>query len=279
MRSKVPDPGLALGKKLVDANALTEQAGDLVCTRSTTLIAASTWAQGLRCWETPRQPGSCVGGGSVGSISGQVAYWSVVLGPGDRPPRHTSTRYDIKPRSELQTATTLTPPPGAVSTTGMVTVRGRHRRSADVVAELMDVLADEPRVVACDLAGMTAEGSAMLAKGFAPVGECLTHWPGTVVMVYAPDPQLRSRLHDAKSGARLLIHISRGAAGTEPMRLLQTLARGWGVIPARSAGSTLWIVLDAATGQRHPRHAHRQQAGAAHDAPSRWERRNDGSLF
>jgi len=253
----------------------------------------------------------------------------------------------------------------------MVTVRGQHRRSADVVGELMDVLADEPRVVACDLAGMTAEGSAMLAKGFAPVGEYLTHWPGTVVMVYAPDPLLRSRLSAAMSGERLLIHISRDAAGTEPhqllprlrrmslrlwpgpdapgearsfvtqtllgwkvprlvaqagevaaeltagattdsttgldlmlsrvddrvriavrdhqpqprtpsvgelppspltdsgLRLVQTLARGWGVIPARSAGKTVWIVLDTATGQRHRSHTRRQQANAAHEAARR----------
>ncbi len=253
----------------------------------------------------------------------------------------------------------------------MVTVRGQHRRSADVVGELMDVLADEPRVVACDLAGMTAEGSAMLAKGFAPVGEYLMHWPGTVVMVYAPDPLLRSRLSAAMSGERLLIHISRDAAGTEPhqllprlrrkslrlwpgpdapgearsfvtqtllgwklprpvaqagevaaeltagadtdsttgldlmlsgvddrvriavrdhqpqprtpsvgelppcpltdsgLRLVQTLARGWGVIPARSAGKTVWIVLDTATGRRHHGHTRRQQASAAHEAARR----------
>lgn len=267
--------------------------------------------------------------------------------------------------------TTVAPPPGAVSTNGMVTVRGQHRRSADVVGELMDVLADEPRVVACDLAGMTAEGSAMLATGFAPVCEYLTHWPGTVVMVYAPDPQLRSRLSAAMSGERLLIHISRDAAATEPhqlrprlrrkslrlwpgpdapdearsfvtqtlldwmlprlvaqtgevaaeltagatrdstsgldlmlsrvddrvriavrdhqpqpcappvgepppspvtgsgLRLVQTLARGWGVIPARSAGKTVWIVLDTGTGQRHRSHTCRQQASAAHEAARR----------
>jgi hypothetical protein len=33
----------------------------------------------------------------------------------------------------------------------------------------MEVLVDGPRAVACDLAGMTAEGSAMLARNFAPV--------------------------------------------------------------------------------------------------------------
>jgi hypothetical protein len=107
----------------------------------------------------------------------------------------------------------------------MVSVRGEHRRSADVVGELMDVLADEPRVVACDLAGMTAEGSAMLAGGFAPVGEYLTQWPGTVVMVYAPAPRLCSRLYAAMSGERLLIHISRDAAGSEPHELLPRLRR------------------------------------------------------
>jgi hypothetical protein len=143
----------------------------------------------------------------------------VRLSPRDGPPSYTS-------RSELlQTATTPTSPRGAVSTTGVVTVRGQHRRSADVVAELMDVLADEPRVVACDLAGMAAEGSAMLAEGFAPVGEYLAQWPGTVVMAYAPDPQVRSRLHTAMSGERLRIHISRDAAGTEPHQLLPPLQR------------------------------------------------------
>jgi hypothetical protein len=98
-------------------------------------------------------------------------------------------------------------------------------------------------------------------------------------MVYAPDPQLRSRLHAAMSGARLLIHIPRDAAATETLRLLQSLARGRAMIPARSAGKSVWVVLNAATGQRHRRHTHRQQASRAHDAPGRWERRHDGSLF
>jgi hypothetical protein len=191
------------------------------------------------------------------------------------------------------------------------------------------------------------------------------------VMVYAPDPQLRSRLSAAMSGARLLIHISRDAAATEPhqllpqvrrqslrlwpgpaapkearsfvsetlldwklprlvaqvgevaaevtagattdtttglelmlsrvddrvriavrdhqpqpcapsagelprspltgsgLRLVQALARGWGVIPARNAGKTIWVVLDTATGQRLRRHTHHQQVSAAHESGRR----------
>jgi len=158
----------------------------------------------------------------------------------------------------------------------MVTVRGQHRRSADVVGELMDVLADQPRVVACDLAGMTAEGSAMLAKGFAPVSEYLRHWPGTVVKVYAPDAQLRSRLSAAMSGehqpqpcAPSVGELPQCPLAGSGLRLVQTLARGWGVIPTRKAGKTVWVVLDTATGQRHRSHIHRQQASAAHEASRR----------
>jgi hypothetical protein len=55
----------------------------------------------------------------------------------------------------------------------LVTVHGGDRRISGVVTELMDVVADEPRVAACDLVGMTAEGSAMLAEEFAPVRQYL----------------------------------------------------------------------------------------------------------
>jgi hypothetical protein len=111
--------------------------------------------------------------------------------------RYITTRHRLDHRHAQRARRTLT-------------VRGRG-------LELMDVLADEPRVVTCDLAGMTAEGSAMRAKGFSPVGEYLTQWPGTVVMVYAPDPQLRSRFVRRHVGRALADpHLSRWRRNRAP---------------------------------------------------------------
>jgi hypothetical protein len=106
---------------------------------------------------------------------------------------------------------------------GMVTVTGDGRGPADIVAELMDVLADDPHVVECDLAGMAAEGRAIVDE-FAQVGDYLGHWSGSTVLMHVPDPGWRAAL-DAAYADRLLIHASSAASGTESKRLLPPLHR------------------------------------------------------
>lgn len=90
----------------------------------------------------------------------------------------------------------------------------------------MDVLADEPGVVECDLAGMAAEGSAV-PEAFASVGHYLTRWPGTVVMVRAPDSFLRASLGSAAYSDRLLFQPTTGrtAPPETSRRLLPPLER------------------------------------------------------
>ncbi|HEX2176463.1 MAG TPA: ATP-binding protein [Nocardioidaceae bacterium] len=72
-----------------------------------------------------------------------------------------------------------------------------------MTSQLMDVLADEPRVVLCDLTGMAAAGAAV-ADMFAPAVSYLADWPGTVVVVTAPDAAVRSALESAALRAERL---------------------------------------------------------------------------
>jgi hypothetical protein len=106
--------------------------------------------------------------------------------------------------------------------TGAVTVTAQGRMPSEVVDELMDVLADGPRVVQVDLSGMTPSGSAV-AEAFAPVGGYLACWPGTVVAVYVPDAAVGADLLSAAFAHRLLIHTSWDAGASEAHRLLPRL--------------------------------------------------------
>jgi hypothetical protein len=90
---------------------------------------------------------------------------------------------------------------------GVISVVGRGRSAPDVAVELMDVLADEPRVVECDLAGVAADGPG-IANAFRPVDRYLARWPGPVVMVHAPQRSLHAGLQVAASTDRLLIRAS-----------------------------------------------------------------------
>jgi anti-sigma regulatory factor (Ser/Thr protein kinase) len=116
---------------------------------------------------------------------------------------------------------------------GVATVVGRGRAACAVAAELMDVLADEPRVVECDLAGMAEEGSA-IADAFGAVSSYLARWPGPVVMMHAPDPVLRARLGLVASSERMIIHSSWEAAG-ESHQMLPPLQRQRLQLPAQWA--------------------------------------------
>jgi anti-sigma regulatory factor (Ser/Thr protein kinase) len=102
---------------------------------------------------------------------------------------------------------------------GAVTITGHGRLPSDVMSELMDVLADEPRVLTCDLTGMAATGTT-IAEMFDIVVSYLSDWPGTVVVVVAPDPRIRDRLaQPAAHAENLFVHDSVDIGSVEPHAL------------------------------------------------------------
>ncbi len=100
-----------------------------------------------------------------------------------------------------------------------MTVTGRHRLPADIVSELMDVLADEPAVVACDLTEM-APHPAEMTRMFEPVADYLGSWPGTLVVLCVPEPMEYARALPAAIAGRLLVHGSLQQGLAEATRLL-----------------------------------------------------------
>jgi hypothetical protein len=114
---------------------------------------------------------------------------------------------------------------------GVATVAGRGRAASAVAAELMDILAADPRVVECDLAGLAEEGSAIV-DAFGAVSRYLARWPAPVVMIHAPDPAVRARLRVVASSDRILIHSSWEAAG-EKHQVLPPLQRQRRQLPAQ----------------------------------------------
>lgn len=92
----------------------------------------------------------------------------------------------------------------------VVTVTGRGRLPTDLATELMDVLAEEPGIIVCDLEGMAAPSSA--AEVFAPVADYLAHWPGTVVAVAVSAPKVREAvLSSAAAGNLKLLDAAAGS--------------------------------------------------------------------
>jgi hypothetical protein len=118
---------------------------------------------------------------------------------------------------------------------GVSTVAGRGHSASEVAAELMDVLADDPRVVECDLAGVAAEETA-IADAFETVNRYLSRWPGPVVMVHAPDPALRAGLRSLDLADRMRIHTSWDAA-VEQHLVLPHLRRHRCRLPAHPAAA------------------------------------------
>ena len=118
---------------------------------------------------------------------------------------------------------------------GIVTVVGRNRPPSDVAGELLSVLAAEPRVVACDLTGMTVEGSAMPASG-APVGEVVRSWPGTLLIVNGEDRAIRQVLGPVEEVDWLLLNPSSDTEAAEAHRLLPPVQRArQEIVPSPSA--------------------------------------------
>ena len=96
-----------------------------------------------------------------------------------------------------------------------VAILGRGRLPSDVAAEIVAALAEEPRLVVCDLDGLADAGPAV-AHMFTPVTDYLRIWPGTVVLVIAHDPLLRRQLAAAEE-ERLLVRgsLAAGVADAE----------------------------------------------------------------
>lgn len=130
-------------------------------------------------------------------------------------------------------------PAGApVPILGVVSVVAGGRAASEVAEELLAQLADEPRVVQCDLTGTTLT-DVRAGEDFAPVGSYLRHWPGTVVMMHAPDPDVRVALSAADLAERVLIHGTWDAAELRAHRLLPAVQRRSLTLPSRaSAPST-----------------------------------------
>jgi hypothetical protein len=97
-------------------------------------------------------------------------------------------------------------------------VTGRHRLPADIVSELMHVLADEPAIVVCDLTEMAPHRIAT-AQMFEPVSDYLASWPGTLVVLCVPDPLEYAHALPAAIAGRLLVHGSREEGLAEATQL------------------------------------------------------------
>ena len=101
----------------------------------------------------------------------------------------------------------------------VTTVTGHGRLPSDLAGELMDVLADEPSIVLCDLHGIAATSA--FAEVFAPVAPYLAHWPGTVVVACVDDRRMRDRVLTAEAAKRLLIDESAESALDEARRRVE----------------------------------------------------------
>ena len=112
--------------------------------------------------------------------------------------------------------------PGGDPVAETVTVAARNRLPSDVVGELMDVLAGQPRIVVCDLNGMALSPHTM-ADVFAPVAPYLTCWPGTLVVACVPHPDRHLALVSAAIPRRLLVHAECPDGVEEAHRLLSPL--------------------------------------------------------
>ena len=106
--------------------------------------------------------------------------------------------------------------------TGVLTVRALHRLPSDVVAELMEVLSGDPRLVVCDLRGMAAAGHS-LVEVFAPVAPYLANWPATLMVVCVERLDADARMLPAIMTNRLFVHECPEAGLAEAQALLRPM--------------------------------------------------------
>jgi hypothetical protein len=69
-------------------------------------------------------------------------------------------------------------------------------------------LADGPRGVVCDLAGVHEDAAAAAVEVLATAGRHVRDWPGVPVAVACPDPQVREALEAHPLGAHLIVRAS-----------------------------------------------------------------------
>ncbi len=109
------------------------------------------------------------------------------------------------------------------SATDVATVWGRGRLPSDVGAELVEVLATEPVMVACDLTGMAA--LSQVVDVFAPAECHLTAWPGTVVAACVPDAAARARLRSHPATGRIVVSATMDNALNAARRSISPVER------------------------------------------------------
>jgi anti-sigma regulatory factor (Ser/Thr protein kinase) len=117
---------------------------------------------------------------------------------------------------------------------GVLTVTGRNRLPSDLVAELTDVLVDQPRIVVCDLHGLAPSPQTMV-EVFAPVAPYLTNWPGTLVVACVPEPLAHAGMLPAAITHRLLVHARYEDGVQEARRWLSPLQHTMTYLPPSPA--------------------------------------------
>ena len=105
------------------------------------------------------------------------------------------------------------------------TVRGRGQSVAELARELAWALAEQPRVLVCDLTAMR-ESALDALQLFSPVVRYLADWPGTgVVAVSTPDAEVWASLMSRPLPRTLVLCESRQAGVAEVQALLPSLGR------------------------------------------------------
>jgi anti-sigma regulatory factor (Ser/Thr protein kinase) len=107
--------------------------------------------------------------------------------------------------------------------TSVVFLQGHGRLPSDLGGELLDVLGDVCRIVVCDLSGIAAAGAASILDALTPAGSYLRVWPGTGLVVYAPEDELREVLAQALVGERIIVPSSMPAGEAQARATLPPL--------------------------------------------------------
>ena len=116
-------------------------------------------------------------------------------------------------------AQTLSLGSGALAS-GIARITGRYRLPSDVVSELRHVLAENPQIVILDLYSV-AGNSRALAEVLEPVAPYLAAWPGTVLAVCVPDPEVSAQVLPQIVADRVLLDRTPVAALERARRLLE----------------------------------------------------------
>lgn len=133
--------------------------------------------------------------------------------------------------------------------TDVAYLHAHGRLPSDVGGELLDVLGDICRVVVCDLTGMAAAGASAIVDAFTPASSYLRAWPGTALVIHAPEETVRDALDRALVGERMLLAASIAAGQAQaratlpPLRSMSVALPPW----PRSAPLARRIVRHALT--------------------------------